>query len=105
MGAMVGWLALFVPWAVWVVFITIAFLFCQTLIADRRAGVIESLGLSWRAIKPQFWGYLLIQVVLGMINGAGAQACYVGALVTMPYIFMVLVTLYRDRFPAVAPVS
>lgn len=99
-GAMIAWVVCFLPWFLLVYFATIACLFCQGLIAERRAGVIESIGMSWNAVRPQFWGYLVVQLVLGMINGAGTQACYIGMFITMPYIMLVLVTLYRDKFPA-----
>lgn len=99
-AAVIAWLCCVLPWLAYMIFVTIACLFCQPLIADRRAGVIESIGLSWQAVRPQFWGYLLMQLVFGLINSAGVQACYVGGLVTWPYVILVLVALYRDRFPA-----
>ena len=85
---------------VYVFFVSMALLFTWPLIADGRAGVIESIGASWHAVRPQFWAYLLVMFVLGAINGAGSQLCYVGMLVTTPYVSLVLTTLYRDRFPA-----
>ncbi len=97
----IGWIFGFLPWFALVYFISIACMFCIPLIAERRAGVIASIGMSWRMVKPQFWAYLLLVVVLGMIQGAGGQACYVGMFVTMPYVMLCMATLYRDKFPAV----
>ena len=99
---MIGWVIVFLPWFALVYFVSIACLFCMPLIAERRAGVIASIGMSWRTVRPGFWAYLLVLVVLGMINGAGSQACYVGMFVTMPYVMLCTATLYRDKFPAVA---
>ncbi len=99
-GMMIGYMAVFPIFFVIMYFVSIACLFCLPLIAERRAGVIESIGMSWNTVRTEFWGYVVVLVLLGAINSAGAQVCYVGMFVTMPFVILVTAVLYRDRFPA-----
>jgi len=81
-------------------FIGTVLLFAIPLIVDRGVGSIQALQESWAAVKPQFWSYLGAYFIFQMISGAGAMACGIGVLFTMPLSIGCIIACYRTRFPA-----
>lgn len=56
--------------------------------------------MSWRESRVRFWELLLLQVIAGIIGYAGFNACYVGALFSIPAQLTILACAYTERFPS-----
>jgi hypothetical protein len=68
------------------------------LIVDRKMDFWPASMASIEKIKPDFFPYLGIAVVAGVIGQLGALACGIGVFVTLPIYFAILAVVYRDVF-------
>lgn len=75
------------------------YMFVIPLIVDRRLGALEAMRTSFQTLRPQMWMALIFMLVVGLVSGAGAIACGVGALVTMPLGILAIAITYRNFFP------
>jgi hypothetical protein len=101
----VMFLGIFVSW-LWTLWFTTRTMFVLPLIADRRLAFGAALCRSWAETRHGFWELLLVKFVADVIGMLGVYAMYVGLLVTVPYRFTLLASVYEDRFgSAEAPVA
>jgi uncharacterized membrane protein len=75
-----------------------ALFFTMPLIVDRRLGPVEAMKASFELTKKNIWMFTLFAFVVGLISQAGAYACYVGLLATIPLMFTISAVAYRDLF-------
>ncbi len=72
------------------------FYFSVPLIMDRRLSAIDAIKGSWTLSSDHFWPLFGTYLVLSLLAGVGAVACYVGALFTIPLSLLVYVAGYLD---------
>jgi hypothetical protein len=71
-------------------------MFSLPLIVDARLDAVEALRRSWLALKGEWIGATLFQVVLQVMVGAGACCLCLGMPLTMPLYCLSVAVLYRD---------
>lgn len=79
--------------------LTLRWMIVDALIVDQGMGAWEALGESWRALSLEPGTNALIGITLIALQFAGALACGVGLLVTMPLMWIVPVLIYRHYYP------
>ena len=72
--------------------------FTLPLIIDRKLGVIDAMKASVEMTKPNLLMFTLFAFVVQLIAGAGELACIVGLLATLPLMFTITASAYRDCF-------
>lgn len=75
-----------------------ALFFTMPLIVDRRLSPVEAMKASYELTRKNIWMFTLFAFVVGLISQAGAYACYVGLLATIPLMFTISAVSYRDLF-------
>lgn len=85
----------------WVVSILIylPFVFCFQLLADRRTGAWDSIKLSFRAVRMNLGGVLLLMVTGFALSILLVMMCCIPVFLFMPIWFAALQVVYRDIFP------
>jgi uncharacterized membrane protein len=76
--------------------------FTIPLIADKRAGAIDALKLSWAALKGQAFAMFGFLFVSSFLCALGIFGCGVGLLVTAPIYYISIAIVYNDFFGAMA---
>ncbi len=61
-------------------------------------GVTDAMRASYEVTRQNLLMFTLFAVVLPLLAGLGAFACYVGLLVTYPLFFTIMAVAYRDCF-------
>ena len=72
------------------------------LIVDKSLSFWDASVESFHAVQPFIWPLFGLNIVASLIGMAGALACIIGLVVTMPIFWSVMVVVYRDFFPLVA---
>lgn len=72
--------------------------FTIPLIVERNLGVIDAMRASYEVTRQNLLMFTLFAIVLSILAGVGALACYVGLLVTYPLFFTIMAVAYRDCF-------
>jgi hypothetical protein len=89
-----------------IVYLSICWTHSVLLIVDKRMNFWPAMSLSRKMVSKTWgtWGMtLLFLLVAGIISSAGALACLVGLLVTMPLYFAMKVYFYDDNFRDLQP--
>lgn len=73
------------------------FFYAFVLVAEGR-GAWESVVLSWEKVKPDFWSYVGMFLILSFVSSLGSYACYVGMLLSYPLMPCAQVAAYRWHF-------
>ncbi len=58
---------------------------------------------SYETVKPNFWPFLGLCIVSGIIGSIGAIACGIGVFITFPIQVCILSVAYRDVFSETGP--
>jgi hypothetical protein len=74
------------------------FFFTIPLIIDRRMGVFDAMQASRSLTSRDLIMFTLFAFLVYLIAQAGAYACYIGLLVTMPLQYTITAVAYRDCF-------
>jgi hypothetical protein len=75
-----------------------AIFFTIPLILDRNLGVIQAMQTSYELVKKNLLMFTLFVFVVQLIAQAGAYACGIGILATIPLLFTITAVAYRDCF-------
>jgi ribosomal protein L40E len=75
-----------------------ALYFTIPLVVERRLSITEAIQASRDATRGDLFKFVLFAVVVSLIAQAGAYACYVGLLATMPLHYTIAAIAYRDCF-------
>lgn len=102
-GLMVSATLLLIVGVLALIYFTVSWIFAFPLVADKRLGFWNALGLSRRVIGKHWWGTLLLFIVVCLLGGAGVLACGVGALITGPVSFMMFALHYERVFGDLLP--
>ena len=77
------------------------------LVADQDATIGDAIGVPLKLLgDKRFWNIVLITFVAGLIGAAGAIACGIGLLVTIPLSLCIVAAAYEKSYtaaPAPAP--
>ncbi|VBB43157.1 conserved membrane hypothetical protein [uncultured Desulfatiglans sp.] len=73
-------------------------MFGLLLIVDRGMDFWQASQESYQAVKTNFWQFLGLMIVTGIIGSLGAIACGLGLAVTVPIQICILTVAYRDIF-------
>lgn len=79
-------------------FVAGALFFTMPLIVERKLGAIDAMKASYELTKNNLLMFTLFAFVVSLISQAGAYACYIGLLATIPLLFTITAIAYRDSF-------
>lgn len=80
----------------WMVYISIRFLFVEYYVIDKNAGPTKALDASTRAVRGYGWKLLWLLVLLLLLNLLGVVCIVVGLLVSVPVSALAIVHAYRQ---------
>lgn len=69
------------------------------LITEQRLGVIDAVGRSVDATKPNLWTATGLYFVASLVYGVSILVCGVGMLAGLPILAITVAIVYRDLFP------
>ncbi len=69
------------------------------LMVDQQMTTSQAISVSWNTTKSNFWLYVLFALVMAIIAGAGAIACYIGVIATLPLLSIGQAVAYTRTFP------
>ncbi|NDE85572.1 MAG: hypothetical protein EB056_06070 [Verrucomicrobia bacterium] len=58
----------------------------------------ESIKTSWRGVAPNFWSYLALLLLLGVLNLVGVLCLIIGLFVTIPLTLLATMVAYEQIF-------
>lgn len=90
------------PWllicAIPATYLSVCWKFTLPLIVDKQVGFITAIKLSWKMVNKHWFQVFGVIILIGLLNVAGALACCVGLLFTMPVGFAALMYAYETIF-------
>ena len=89
-----------------IVYLTVCWTHSMLLIIDKGMKFWPAMRLSRKVVSKTWgnWGMTLLFIIVGgIISSAGALACLVGLLVTVPLYFAMMAHLYDDNFRDLQP--
>ena len=72
--------------------------FTLALIIDKGMDFGAAMKLSWKMVRKHWWQVFGLMLLIGLVNLAGALACLVGLLFTMPIGFAAMMIAYETIF-------
>lgn len=69
------------------------------IVADQSVGSVDAIRMSWEALKKDALMAILFAIVVAILSQIGFYICFVGALFTLPLMFLSHSIVYRDFFP------
>ncbi len=87
-----GGILLIIPGIIWAVM----FQFTPYFIIDKDAGIMEALKSSASLTSGAKWNLFFFNILIGLVNLAGALCFLVGLLLTIPLSFMAIAYVYRQ---------
>ena len=80
------------------IYLTVAWTFAMPLVIDRGMGFWRAMELSRKVVTKHWFLVFAFLLVMGLVAAAGALACCVGLLVTVPLFWVSLMYAYEDIF-------
>lgn len=77
-----------------------AVLFVIFYITDKKMDVVAAIQKSIDVVKTNFWIFLALAIVAGVVSALGVIACVIGIVVTAPMYISTIAIVYRDLHPA-----
>jgi uncharacterized membrane protein len=85
-----------------IIYVAQAFLmFGLFLIVDRKMDFWPASMESINTVKTNFWPFLGVSIVAGLIGSLGGIACGIGVIFTLPIQICIVAVAYRDVFDGV----
>lgn len=81
-----------------------AVLFTIFYIAEKKMDAVAAIQKSLDVVKTNFWIFLALAIIAGVVSSLGVIACGIGIFVTLPMYICTIATVYRDLHP-VTPAS
>jgi MFS family permease len=81
-----------------VTYLSVNWLFTQSLIIDRQMDFRTAMKTSWKMVHKRWWHVFGLVVITGLLNVAGFLLCCVGMLFTIPIGFAALMFAYETIF-------
>ena len=98
MSALVGVLPILLICMIPVTYLTVNWLFTQSLIIDKQMDFLTAMKTSWKMARKHWWHVFGLLVMTGLLNVAGLCACCVGVLFTIPIGIAALLFAYETIF-------
>jgi uncharacterized membrane protein len=76
------------------------FVLCPYLIIDRNYGALDAIKGNATLTQGHFFGWLGLSLLFGLIAGAGALACCVGLIFTVPLYYCLMTSAYLEATSA-----
>jgi uncharacterized membrane protein len=76
--------------------LSMSFIFVSQLVMFRNMQAADALKTSWNLVWKNMGGWLVFAVLIFLINFAGALACFIGLLVSVPVTYGAIHAAYRD---------
>ncbi|MFH1057390.1 MAG: GYF domain-containing protein [Pseudomonadota bacterium] len=73
-------------------------MYLMPLVAVRGCSIGEAISLSGQVVKGHFWNHVLFFFLLSLIASSGVILCYVGLIVTLPFMPMCIAIAYEGSF-------
>ena len=83
-----------------VIYLTVNWQFTLPLIIDKKMSFWPAMKASWKMVHKHWWHLFGLVVVIGLLNIAGALACCIGLMFTLPVGFAALMYAYETIFSA-----
>jgi uncharacterized membrane protein len=83
-----------------VTYLSVSWLFTQTLIIDKQMTFGAALKTGWSRVHQHWWQVFGLVVITGLLNLAGLLACCVGVLIAFPVGIAALMIAYETIFGA-----
>lgn len=80
------------------IIVSVAFTFAYPLIVDRRLSGLDSVKLSIKAARANFWRLLGLLLLTGLLSVVGVLLCYVGLFLVLPISFAAIAVAYEQVF-------
>jgi hypothetical protein len=81
-----------------VTYLSVNWLFTQSLIIDKQMGFRTAMKTSWKMVHKHWWHVFGLVVITGLLNVAGICLCCVGVLFTFPIGIAALMFAYETIF-------
>jgi len=98
LSAFAGTLPILLLCLIPVTYLTVNWLFTQTLIIDKKMDFSTAMKTSWKCVSRHWWHVFGLVVFTGLLNVAGFCACCVGLAVTFPLGIAALMIAYETIF-------
>jgi uncharacterized membrane protein len=72
-----------------------AIMFAWPFLVDKKMAPVDAVKASFEIVKDNFFPFLGLNLVAGIIGSVGIIACCIGIFVTMPIAFCIIVVAYR----------
>ncbi|GAB4383308.1 MAG: hypothetical protein Kow00121_44950 [Elainellaceae cyanobacterium] len=89
-----GFLLLLIPG----IYLAVAYTFTSPLIIERKMDFWQAMETSRKVVTKQWFSFLWLGILVFFINVAGALACGLGLLVTVPLTYCTYVAAYENIF-------
>ena len=80
------------------IYLQTCWLFTLPLIIDKQMDFGTAMKTSWKMVNKHWWQVFGLSLLIGLVNLAGALACLVGLLFTVPIGFAALMSAYETIF-------
>ncbi|MCO5045561.1 MAG: hypothetical protein M9935_09860 [Kiritimatiellae bacterium] len=78
-------------------------MFALFYVVDRKSEVVAAIQQSIDLVKKNFWIFLGLNIVVGLVASLGLIACGIGVVVTAPIYWTTIAHVYRNLHPAGQP--
>lgn len=85
------------------IYLAVNWQFTVPLIVDKQMGFWTAMRVSWKMVHKHWFHLLGLTILMGLLNVAGAVACLVGLIVTVPLGLAALCYAYEDIFGRQSP--
>jgi hypothetical protein len=79
-----------------IVYLSVSYTLAPLLVIDRRLRAWQAMETSRKLIHKQWLSWFGLLFLLGLIELAGAFACYIGLLISIPFSYCALAAAYED---------
>lgn len=80
------------------IFLSTCWRFTLPIILDKQVGFWTAMKFSWKMVMKHWWHVFGLLILISLLNLAGALACCVGLLFTIPLGYAVLIKAYETIF-------
>lgn len=94
-SSLFGMLYIFVA-MVFLMFLQACIYLAPYLIHYGNMSAIDAMKTSYAIVKKNFWWMVLMAIVVSLVASIGAIACYVGALATYPFAYIMVYFMLKD---------
>lgn len=80
------------------IYLSVAWVFSDALVVDKRLGFWEAMEMSRKAVTKHWLTVFCLLLLVGLVMVAGLLACCIGVIVTVPIGYVAMMFAYEDIF-------